>query len=282
MSGIRKSTAANRMRRFTLIELLVVIAIIAILAAILLPALQQARERAMETKCISNLKNCATLGRMYIDGHRNLWPGGNVTNDYTPALPWYMEFAKAKLIGGPTERGHYNENRDAITFCPSMPLVPGTSWPEAYGNISGLSTSYAAYFPSFPFFNVDDVGLQCNDDSAPFRTDIAPAERVWLLDTGNISTGFGDGALRGMSTWNTGAEPGGTITNKFSGYPIAIHGGRINLLSYAGAVTAVQPKELYQWWYPRKRVATNDGQMRCARIKAYMTPATGTTLLGTN
>lgn len=100
-------------RAFTLVELLVVIAIIGILIAMLLPAIQAARESARRMHCSNNLKQLGLGLLNFADAKNTLpnagWTGPTYPNDYSPLaqmLPFYEEAGLHKLIDFKVEIGH--------------------------------------------------------------------------------------------------------------------------------------------------------------------------------
>lgn len=109
------SSANERTRAFTLIELLVVIAIIAILAAMLLPALASAKERAKRINCCSNIKQNDVASQMYAnDNMQNLPPMEVTINGSTVVGGWPWDMPGLTI----TNMFSYGLTRNTV-YCPS-------------------------------------------------------------------------------------------------------------------------------------------------------------------
>lgn len=127
------------LRAFTLVELLVVIAIIGVLVALLLPAVQSAREAARRTQCLNNLKQMGLAMQNYVSAH-NSFPNGEEVVPGLTASSNFSGYPWAAFILPFAEQGVVYGQLDLTE--------PGYNYPNLLGppeHIEALKTPVAMY-----------------------------------------------------------------------------------------------------------------------------------------
>ena len=191
-----RSIRRGRLRSaFTLVELLVVIAIIGVLVALLLPAVQSARESARRIQCVNNLKQVALSVTNYLDSQGSYPParidyrqgdpiafacGGFEPTWYAYVLPYLEEAAAAERWDLTQPYGLHSEEvrgyAPASFFCPSR----GTQFTASEGGLGDMSRR-----------ELRTVSLPCDCGGTVGYKAFPGVVAHYAANHGDLSTGFG-------------------------------------------------------------------------------------------
>ena len=235
----------KRKRSFTLIELLVVIAIIAILAAILLPALQSARERAHSSSCVNNLKNLSTIGLTYIQDHRGFWPGPNYN---LPSASYIGQLALAKYVNTPVGNkkndGKWSNLHKADLkgfYCPKRGFnakyaaLTNIDYRNVQVYASVYNPSGRAWCINF-YSDFNDAYATKEDCKARAnRFAVSLSQVIWMADAKTFYFSGVGAAVRThrLCIWENGAN---TTTPDGYNFITPEHNGRLNISKVDGSV----------------------------------------------
>jgi len=180
------STRQGASRAFTLVELLVVIAIIGILVALLLPAVQSARESARRTKCVNNLKQLALACHNHHDVHQTFPRNGSASDP----LSSHAQIPGDRGTGccGPGAP-HWSWIARALPFIEQSNVYNDAGVPTNNLNANAQTLAVLAMAPGF---------LACPSDETSPRT------RTTSADLGGITVGVT--SYKGVSGGNWGAD----------------------------------------------------------------------------